>query len=71
MNIEKCIIVKGNGKIPQTLKHFFRPIYTDVLKKTKIKTSDMYGLIFVSIRELFIATHNQVRLRGYYLQNEI
>ena len=51
MNIEKCIIVKGNGKIPQTLKHFFRPLYTDVSKITKIETSDIYGRRNVLIRE--------------------
>ena len=51
MNIEKCIIVKGNGKIPQTLKHFFRPLYTDVFKIAKIETSDIYGRRNVLIRE--------------------
>ena len=59
MNIEKCIIVKGNGKIPQTLKHFFRPLYTDVFKIAKIETSDIYGRRFVHYME----TH---RIRIYF-----
>ena len=50
-NIGKCIIEKGNGKIPQTLKHFFRPLYTDVFKIAKIKTSDIYGRSFVHYME--------------------
>lgn len=51
MNIEKCIIVKENGKIPQTLKHFFRPLYTDVFKIAKIETSDICGRRFVHYME--------------------
>ena len=51
MNIGKCITEKESVKIPQTLNLIFRPIYTDVFKIIKIKTSDICGRRNVAIRE--------------------
>ena len=55
MNTEKDVIEKEKEEIPQTLDAFFRPIYTDVFKTIKIKTSDIYGRQNVLIREPIIS----------------
>ena len=53
MNIGKCIIGKENAKIPQTLNLIFRPLYTDVFKIAKTKTSDIFGRRFVHYMEMY------------------